>query len=150
MRGRIERLFQPACADQRRGPPLCINLAHFAGYFDFALAADLLLNDVHRKNRGQILWAERFVCHRMQRGRRGLRQIRDNVVPGLRNLVLRQVELYGLHGHILQVELLSNGAQRDAVVARVTAKSKNAPYSLIRIQEVKPNASYCSGKHQDR
>jgi len=48
---RIQRLFQAACAEERRGAPLRVGLPHRAGDLDLPLGADLLQDQAHGKQR---------------------------------------------------------------------------------------------------
>ena len=96
-RRRIERFLQAARANQRRRTPLRINLPHLSGNLDLALGADFLNDQGHGKQRSEIGRAERLERAGMQWRRERLGQIGKNVVPGLRNTALRQIELNGLH-----------------------------------------------------
>ena len=51
---RIQGLLQAAGAIERRGTPLGVDLAHFAGNLDLALRADFLHDQGHGKERGQV------------------------------------------------------------------------------------------------
>ena len=104
VRRRIQRLFQAAGAEERRGTPLRIKLPHFAGNLDLALLAHFLQNQTHGKQRRQVVGTERLQGSWMQRRRHRRGQIGGNVVPGKRNAILRQVVLDGFHAQILTAE----------------------------------------------
>ena len=95
--GRIQRLLQTAGAEERRGTPLRVQLPHFAGNFDFPFVADLLQDQAHGKERGEIVGAERLEGSGMQRRSHRRGQIGGEVVPGKRNAVLRKNILDGFH-----------------------------------------------------
>ena len=97
VRGRVERLLQAARAEERRGTPLRVDLAHRAGNLDLALGADLLQDEAHGKERREIVGAERLQRAGVQRRRHGLGQVGGDVVPGERDAALRQVVLDGFH-----------------------------------------------------
>mmetsp|Transcript_65118 Transcript_65118/g.115890 ORF Transcript_65118/g.115890 Transcript_65118/m.115890 type:complete len:324 (+) Transcript_65118:601-1572(+) len=76
-----QQLLQSPGAEERRGPPAPVNLKDRLGNVNVALSADLLQNQVHGKQRGQIRGADGLVCAGVQwwGWRRG--QVGDDVVP---------------------------------------------------------------------
>src|SRR3954447_26941489 len=97
MRRCIECLLKPTCTEQRRGPPLRINLPHFFRDLNLELAADFLHDDAHGKKRRQVFWSQWFVRAGMKRRCKWLGQIRKDVVPDEWNAILRQKILDCIH-----------------------------------------------------
>ena len=93
----VESLLQTAGAEERRWTPLRVDLSHRAGNLDLALGADLLQDEAHGKERGEIVGAERLQRSGVQGRRHGLRQVGCDVVPGERDAALRQVILDSFH-----------------------------------------------------
>ena len=83
---RIERFLQAPSAIERGWPPQAINLPHGVRDGNFLFSCSLLLQDLIAEQRRQIRRSNRLVRDRVQRRRRGMRQERDNVEPGLRDL----------------------------------------------------------------
>ncbi len=69
MRGRVQRLFQTHGAQQRRGPPERVDVAHRVGNFDKWRGADFLLNQIFREDGFERLGRHRLLGARMQRRR---------------------------------------------------------------------------------
>src|SRR5437867_2542074 len=66
VRRRAERLLQAPRAIERGGPPQPQDVAHLVGDLDPALAADLLLDQLHREQRREIGGADRLLGARME------------------------------------------------------------------------------------
>ena len=92
VRRRVQRLFQSHRAQQRRGPPQRINVAHRFGDFDPRRGADFLLDEVSRENRLQRFRRHRLFGARMQRRRQRFGKIGVEVIPCGRNVRLHQIE----------------------------------------------------------
>ena len=96
--GRAQGFFEPVRAEQRRGAPELVDLAHGLGDLDLALGADFLQDQFHREQGRQVVRAHGLVRAGVQHGRQGLGQVGLEVVPGLGHLALLQQEL-GLTTH---------------------------------------------------
>src|SRR5439155_18880295 len=97
-RGRIERLFEAAGAVERRRPPQPIDIPDLLGDRDPPLLAHLLLDELHRKERRQVLGPDRLAGAGMERrGQRGL-EIGLDVVPLRRDVLLVEEKLGGVAG----------------------------------------------------
>ena len=83
---RLQRLLQPARADQRRRPPHAVDVADRLRDVDGALRRHLLQDQRHREQRLEIAGADRLLGAGMQNRRQRLRQIGREVVPSFRNL----------------------------------------------------------------
>ena len=83
---RLQRLFQPARADERRRPPQAVDVADRLRDVDGALRGNLLQDQRHREQRLEIAGADRLLGAGMQNRRQRLRQIGREVVPSFRNL----------------------------------------------------------------
>ena len=83
---RLQRLFQPARADERRRPPHAVDVADRLRDVDGALRRHLLQDQRHREQRLEIGGADRLLGAGMQNRRQRLRQIGRKVVPSFRNL----------------------------------------------------------------
>ncbi len=106
----VERLLQPARAEQRRRPPLPVDVAHRPRNLDLALGAHLLLDQRHRKQRREIVGADRLQRPRVQHRGRRRRQVRHDVVPEFRDVGFVEQVLDGFgHGCALP-RLASSGA----------------------------------------
>src|SRR5206468_7382583 len=88
-----ERLLESPRAKQRRRAPELEDVAHLVGDLDPARLADLLLDQLHREERGEILRADRLAGARVQHGRRGRLEVGLDVVPLRRNVLLVEEEL---------------------------------------------------------
>src|SRR2546430_15290140 len=63
-RGRIERLLEAPGAVERRRPPQPIDVADLVGDLDPPLLAHLLLDELHRGERGEVLGPDRLAGDR--------------------------------------------------------------------------------------
>src|SRR5206468_1038600 len=86
--GRAQRLLEPAGAVERRRPPQTIDVADLVGDRDPALLADLLLDEFHGEQRGEVLRPDRLLGPGMDDGRRRRLEVGLNVVPLRRNVLL--------------------------------------------------------------
>ena len=82
---RIQDLLQPPRPIQGRWSPLAVDRLHRLGDRDQALPADLLQNQLHRKQRLKVRRPEGLPGAGMQRRRQGDRQVGLNVVPRCRH-----------------------------------------------------------------
>ena len=96
--GRSERLLEPPGAIERRRAPQSIDVANRRRDFDMPLAADLLADKGHRKERREIGRADRLPGSRVEHRRRRRRQVGDDVVPGVRDLALAH-EIFRMLAH---------------------------------------------------
>src|SRR5215216_4633961 len=95
-RGVEEPLKTPG-AEERSGAPEAVDLPHLLGDGDVGLARHLLADDLLREDRGERLGPDRLARRRIQ-GRLQLEwQVRDEVVPALRQRALVEQKLRGLH-----------------------------------------------------
>src|SRR5437867_4064295 len=103
-RGRIERLLEASAAVEGRRSPQPIDLPDLLGDRDPPLLAHLLLDELHRKERRQILRSDRLAGAGMKRrGQRGL-EVGLDVVPLRRDVLLVEEKLgvvAGLSRHAL-------------------------------------------------
>ena len=102
---RVEQPLQAARPEQRARPPQPVDVEHAAGDVDVALAGDLLLDQRHREQRGEVVGPDRLVGARVQRRRRRRRQVGDHVVPTGRELRLVEQDLRAV------VALVSHGRE---------------------------------------
>ena len=91
--GGVEDLLQPVGPEQRAGPIQAVGLADRPGDLDLALGADLLADQGHREERGEVGRADRLAGPGVEDRCRRDRQVRHDVVPGSRDLVFREQEL---------------------------------------------------------
>jgi len=109
--GRVERGFEPAGPVQRARAPQPVHVQHAAGDVDVGLAADLLQDQPHREQRGEVVGPDRLERARMQGRRWRGRQIRHDVVPlgghlgFVQNDLGRAVAAVSAHGVFLPVRL---------------------------------------------
>ncbi len=80
----LERLFQSARAIERRRAPLAIHRSHLFRDREEAVGRDLLLDDLQREERREVVGPDRLSGARMEHRRRRLREVGGEVVPGLR------------------------------------------------------------------
>ena len=97
LRRGAERRFQAMGAEQRRGAPQLIDLAHFFRDRNPALGRHFLLDQAHREDRRQRLGADRLAV-RTQRRRRRIGHVGDDVVPVGGDLGFVEQELGLRHG----------------------------------------------------
>ncbi len=107
-----ERLLEPVRPVQRRRPPQPVDVEHLAGDVDVALRRDLLEDEVHREQRGEVVGAGRLQRAGVQGRRRRARQVGDDVVPLRRHLGLVQHDLGPRLGHVSLLRLRRPGAGR--------------------------------------
>ncbi len=91
--------LQPVRTVQRGRAPQPVDRPHLLGDLDPALGAQFLLDQPGRKDRRQIFRLDRFLRPRVQVRGDGAGQIRRDVVPVGRYLVLGQQDLGGLISH---------------------------------------------------
>ena len=94
-----ERALEPLGPDERRRPPQAQDVDHLAGDLDPRLGRHLLRDEPHREQRREVVGADRFVRRRVQRRLERRREVGQRVVPGGRELRLRQIEAG--HGYLL-------------------------------------------------
>ena len=92
VRGRLQGLLEAHRAQQRRGPPQRVNVAHRLRDFDPALRAHLLPHEVLGEDRQQRFRRHGLFGAGMQRRGQRFREISQQVVPGLGNVGLCQVK----------------------------------------------------------
>jgi hypothetical protein len=97
---RIERLLEPARAIERRGPPQAQDVPHLVGDLDPPLLAHLLLDQLHREEGREVLGADGLAGAGMERRRERRLEVRLDVVPLGRHLLLGEQVLRG-HVHRL-------------------------------------------------
>ena len=90
---RVQLALEPVCPAQRGRPVELVNLPHLIGYLDVAFLAHLLLDQLHRKQRRQVLRPQRLSGPGVERRRQRSGQVRLDVVPGGRDLLLREHHL---------------------------------------------------------
>ncbi len=76
-----QRLLQATRPVQRSGPPQSIDVEDLTRYVDVAVGRDLLGDEIHREQGGEILWPGGFEGAGVQRRRRRLGQVGHQVVP---------------------------------------------------------------------
>ena len=94
MGGCVQRLLPPTRAIERRRSPQCINVAHLVGNLDIPLGADLLLDQLHREQWGQVRRTKRLLGAGMQR-RRQLHSCRGQI--GVDVVPVGRYVLFGKH-----------------------------------------------------
>ena len=100
--GGVERLLQTAGAIERGGAPQLVDVADAIGDLDPALRRDLLPDDRHREDGGEVRGRQRLERPRAQERTERLRDVREDVVPVRRQLVFRQQELRCHPFHLCQ------------------------------------------------
>jgi len=74
-----------------------IDAPHFVGNGEPTLGAHFLLNEFHGKDGGQVLGSDGLAGARMEIGRQGGGQIRQEIIPLLGHFRLAQVDFIRLH-----------------------------------------------------
>ena len=97
--GRIELALEPERAVQWRRAPQLVGIAHRFGNLDLRLGGDLLLDQAEREQGREVVRSGRLLRAGMKRGRRVARQIRHQVDPVGRDVLLAEHELHSLVGH---------------------------------------------------
>src|SRR5436190_10608093 len=92
-----DRLLEPSSAEERRRPPEAVELQHLVGDGDLRLLAHLLPDQLHRKERRQIVRPNRLPRPRMQHRLRSRGHVGANVVPTPRKLRFLEQELRLTH-----------------------------------------------------
>ena len=123
LRGGVEQLLQPAGPDQRGGPPQAVDVEHAARDVDVLLGGDLLLDQRHREERGEVLGPDRLVGAGVQRRWRRRREVGHDVVPLRRDLGLVEEEGRALGHHAGHLGLRQWLASRVAAGGRITDRS---------------------------
>ena len=95
-----ERLLQAMRAEQRRRPPLTVDVEHATGDFDVSLLRDLLHDQFHREQGRKIVRSDGVHAAGVQRRRGRNWQVGHDVVPSGRHLVLGQHVLVLANGVI--------------------------------------------------
>jgi hypothetical protein len=90
--GGPEGLLQPARAQQRGRAPQLVDLSDLLRDVDEALAADLLLDQLHREQRQEVRGSDRLLGAGVQHRGQRPREVGLDVVPAGRDRTLRQVE----------------------------------------------------------
>jgi len=93
VRGGPQGALQPVGPVQRCGPPEPVDVPDGLGDLDLPLGGDLLLDDLQREEWCQVVRADGLLGGGVNDRRQRQRQIRQNVVPGLRQIPLLQDEL---------------------------------------------------------
>src|SRR5207249_8678058 len=93
MRRRAERLLESPRTIEWRRPPQAIDVTDLVRDLDPALLADLLLDQLHREERRQILGPDRVLRGRVEHRRRRRLQVGLDVVPLRRDVLLVEQEL---------------------------------------------------------
>ena len=73
---------------QGSGPPQAVDVDDLAGDVNETVARDLLHDEVHGEQRGEVVGTGRLKGAGVQRRRRWCGKIGDEVVPGRRHLVV--------------------------------------------------------------
>src|SRR4051794_41896442 len=63
----IEVVLEAPRPEERRGPPEAVDVAHLLGDLDVRVGRDLLLDQRHREDRGQVLRPDRLARGRAER-----------------------------------------------------------------------------------
>ena len=127
-RGRPERLLQAMGPVEGRRPPEPVDVPHGLGDVDPPLLAHLLLDDLHREQRSEILRADGLERARVDHRRERRGQVRLDVVPAARQVLLVQQELGLGHGNLLRalgsaLAALAGARRSAASVARASASA---------------------------
>ncbi len=131
-RGGAEGGLEATRAVQRAGTPQAVDLAHLLGDLDPPLGGRLLRDEPHREERGQVVGDQRLLRARVQRRRRGRREVGDDVVPVRRDVVLVEEHLRGFsHGKTLgrgrTPRRASRGASNRGVLRASRAAGRTPP-----------------------
>ena len=94
--GVCSAFLQPHRAQQRRGPPERVSLAHRLGDLDPALGGHFLGDEIFRENGGHQIGRDRFLGAGMERWRHRLRKIGGKVIPLGWNISLGKGESGGI------------------------------------------------------
>ena len=97
--GRPERLLEAMGSEQRRGSVERIGLPDGLRDLDLALGTDLLADECHREQRGEVVRTDRLAGARVEHRVRRRRQVGRDVVPGARDPVLVEDELRPIGDH---------------------------------------------------
>ena len=120
-RGGLERLLKAVCPEERAGPPLAVDVEDGPRDLDEPFRRDLLEDEVHRKQRGEVVGAGRLERPRMERRRRRARQVGHDVVPGGRHLRLVEHEL------VLVDRFVHDASLPDAEEDQPTQQPRGSP-----------------------
>ena len=93
---RIELALEAAGAEQRRRSPAPVHVAHLVRDLDLRIGGDLLLDQAHREDRGEVVGPRRLLGCRVERRARVARKVGHQVDPVRRDLGLGQRVLDGL------------------------------------------------------
>ena len=92
-RAGADRLLEAVRTEERRRAPEAVELEHLLGDRDLGVLRDLLADELHREERGEIVRADRLQRPRMQDGPRRRRHVGADVVPAPRKLRFLEEEL---------------------------------------------------------
>ena len=97
----IEEPLEPAGPEEGTRAPEAIDVEHLSGDVDMTVRGDLLTDQRHREEGGQIVGAHRLAGTGVQGWWRGFGQVRYDVVPLGRHLALVEKNLRDVHGSLL-------------------------------------------------
>jgi hypothetical protein len=97
MSGSLEMLFKPVSSVKGAWPPEPQDVLNLRGNIDHPFRAHLLQDKFHREDMGKILRNEGFSCARVERRIQRCGKICQDIIPGLRHLVLIEKD-FGVHG----------------------------------------------------
>ena len=97
-RAGADRLLEPPRTEERRRAPEGVELQHLLRNRDLGVLAHLLSDELHRKERREIVRPDRLPGPRVQHRPRGRRHVSADVVPTPRKLPFLEEELRLLHG----------------------------------------------------
>src|SRR5919199_2357609 len=129
----VEKALEAPGPQERRRTPEAVDLPYLIRDGNVGLASDLLVDDGLGKDRGERLGADRIARRRVQRRVQPERQIRDDVVAALRQGLLVEQELRGLHVENLlfyACQLVSTSAYSFSL-RRVSRDSEPCPLSCF-------------------
>ena len=114
-------------AEQRRGAPQLVRLAHLLGNRDLGLGRDLLFDECKGKDRRQVARTGGLEGLRVQRRQRLSRQVHQQVYPMRGYIALREQELHRLIGHSRSLSDVSSQPTARPAAPRALEAERSQP-----------------------
>jgi hypothetical protein len=97
-RRRSQVFFQSVCPEKGAGAEEVVDFLDLLRDFDVALRAELLHNQAHGEELGQVIRGYRFAGGGVEHRGQGLRQVGQDIIPGRGHLAFFEIELGLIHG----------------------------------------------------